>query len=111
MWSEFDDLYQSYKKMKYTYKIKLSNNELIFKEFSNRKLVRKLSIDDKITILLLKLLQHKVYSFEEFFEEINNELENNLSELGLKKIITELHKEGIIYYTSEYKCITTNIIL
>jgi len=77
---------------------------LIYKEYSKKKLIKNIEFGDYNYILLLTLLQEKVYSFNELKEEIK------ISGEDLICILSELYMEGLIYYSTDYNNITTVIV-
>lgn len=77
---------------------------MIYKEYSKKKLIKNIEFGDYNYILLLTLLQEKVYSFNELKEEIK------ISGEDLICILSELYMEGLIYYSTDYNNITTVIV-
>lgn len=111
-WVQFHDLQEAFKSQKFNYKVqKTASGEIIYKEYSKRKLIKHLHLNDKITIELLTILQNKVLTFSEAYNHLTNQINIKISEGELKKHIDDLYDEGIVYYTPSYSQITTIITI
>jgi radical SAM superfamily enzyme YgiQ (UPF0313 family) len=108
LWEHFSHLQNSYRNLKYKYTIIYKKNCFIYREFSKQRLVKKIVFDDKVTILIMILLQDKVLSSSDLLYAINKN-NMNISEYTLQSVINDLYREGLVFYTENYKHITTII--
>lgn len=98
LWEVFYEKINYYKSNKFRYKILYNDNNLVFKEYSGRKLIRELVIDDSLTLALMQMLQFKVMTFIELKAGLISSYKNNDIDLRIEEILCSLKNEGLIYY-------------
>lgn len=96
LWSEFERLHRFYKQCNYSYEVKnLNTDKLLYTEYVNGKEIKGIEIEDKIVILLLKILSQKKYSYHELFEEMNKLCA--VDERHIQDTLNVLSLEGLIW--------------
>jgi radical SAM superfamily enzyme YgiQ (UPF0313 family) len=104
LWDNFEKINEHYSNSDYKYKTYLSDNGLIqYLEILNGTVISKLEFDikDEYHWNILQFCNKEVKSFEQIIEYFN--IHNNLQEQNrLKKSLTELNSEFLLYSNSEF---------
>jgi transcription initiation factor IIE alpha subunit len=77
---------------------------MIYTEYVQKKAIKRIVFDDDY-LLILRLLQEKVYSIDDL------NIKMNIPKSKLLTILSELYDEGLVYYSANYNDITTIITL
>lgn len=109
LWNQFDQCLKDYSRLKFSYKIIQKQHSIVYKEYSKRRLIKCIEIEDRLTLIILDALNCNVYdTLDELMQTINTQ-GNQLSLSEVKESLKELFNEGIVFYTDSYENITSII--
>ena len=110
LWVDFKNVYETYKKLKYRYTIKITGDGIIhYKEYVKRKKIKYLIFDDLCSQWVLRALDYKVFSLKELLNFLKINTSESYIEDDIQQLLLNLHKEGIVYYDNENDLITSII--
>ena len=108
MWDTFQNIEQHYINNTYDYQLIADKNNVFYKEFYNNTLIKEIEFEiDDIYYKILQLCDTNVLSKE----QIKNNLHEERSKEGetLSEVISNLGKEGLLYYNKDLTEIVTII--
>lgn len=96
LWKDFKHIENHFEQNDYYYKTTLNNNQVMYKEYCNDKLVKSITFDDQLYIDILKLTSNCIESIP----TLMNKLKPNHNDLSIKQIedcLKDLAKEYLLY--------------
>jgi len=104
-WEKLIEIEEYYKSNKFSYKVQENNGTWYYTEFCNDEEVANIIFSEPEYAHIVKIAEQKVRTFEELYAEMKS-IFSKLTERRLKKILTRLKNDYLIYCNTEF----TNIV-
>lgn len=106
LWNTFKELITFYKEGRFTYKFSIKPSEIIYKEYSGRKLVNEISFENGPALHILSVLQDKVYTFQDLCKQMPDTTPE-----AIRTVLSDLYQDSLVYYSGDFEDITTVLCL
>lgn len=101
LWNLFGRVLNFYKRKKFTYKVKVKQNkDILYKEYSNKKLIKEILFNKPIYWYILNSLNYHVFSTDELLLSIIPFL--SIDKKDLIHALQELEEEDLIFHDKLY---------